>query len=172
MSNGGKGCAGGEAYEGGEHPAAATSGPTGEAARSVKVRTGGRVRWTKELEGLFLDHLSATGNVTAAARAIGVSRHNVHYRHRTNAAFADAWDQALVAGYQTVEALMLEHLLNPDTFDWEKALRMMTQRAAYLKGSVRQGGPARTVATADETNAAILQKLAAIAAKGQREGKR
>lgn len=123
------------------------------------------VRWTRELEGCFLDHVSATGNISAAARAIGVSLSAVYYRHRTNAAFAAAWEQALDAGYRTIEARMIEHMLTAETFDWDKALRMLTQRTAYLKGGVARGGRERQVATADETDAVILRRLAMIAAR-------
>lgn len=142
------------------------------AAGAIAVRRpNGYIRWTKELEGLFLDHLSATGNVSASARMIGVTHHNVYYRHRTNPVFAAGWDQALAAGYRTVEARMIEHLLSAETFDWDKALRMLTQRAALMEKGYR-GGPAPKAAAREDTDATIMKRLAALAARRARDDER
>ncbi len=138
---------------------------------ATEVQTGGRrifVRWTPAVEDLFFDHVSATGNVTAAAEAIGVSRNTVYYRLRTNPDFAAGWDRAVEASYHAVEAKMIESLLTADAFDWEKAMRMLTQRLAYRKRG-HSGGPAKTVATPEQTDAAILKRLALIAARKRRE---
>ena len=56
-----------------------------------------RARWTPERQRLFLTTLLATGNVTQAARAAGMSRASVHRLRRRLAGtpFDRTWDRAL-----------------------------------------------------------------------------
>lgn len=134
---------------------------------------GGRVRWTRALTGLFMDHLAQTGNIAAAARLIGIDPSSAYHRLRTNAAFAEAWDAAIKAGYQSVETRLIGHVLSGDAaiaeqegrpFDWDQALRLLALRERRQSGKAPAGHPPRQVATRDETDRVILAKLAALAA--------
>lgn len=51
-----------------------------------RVTTRGH-RWSDEAETLFLDHLAATANVTASAKACGFSIHALYARRRQDRAF-------------------------------------------------------------------------------------
>jgi hypothetical protein len=141
---------------------------------------GRRVRWTAALSGAFLDHLARTGNIRAAAEHIGVDHAQVYYRQRTNAAFADAWRAALDAGCLTIKAQMIAHILSggdpaaTDTgegraFDWTNAMRLLTLHEQPQAGRRNRGGRPHQVATREESDAVILQRLAALARRKQRE---
>lgn len=149
-----------------------------EAVRTVTLpQRGKRVRWTQELVGLFMDHLAETGNITASARFIDVDPSQVYYRQRTNAAFATAWRAAIQAGYLTVEARMIGHVLSGGddgatasergSFDWDQALRLLAQRESHANGT-RKHGPQRKVATRQDTDAAILRQLSRLARNSAR----
>jgi hypothetical protein len=57
---------------------------------------------------VFLDHLAGCCNVTAAAAAAGVGVSTVYDARRRDPVFAQAWDEAIEAGYATLEALLIE----------------------------------------------------------------
>lgn len=62
-----------------------------------------RTKLTPEKKEQFLDVLSDGSSVTAAAKAIGISRTCV-YEHRVeDKAFASAWDDAVEAGTDALE---------------------------------------------------------------------
>ena len=56
-------------------------------------------RWSDAAEELFLDHLAATANVGASARACGFSSEAIYRRRRTDPVFEQRWDAALAQGY-------------------------------------------------------------------------
>jgi len=140
---------------------------------------GKRVRWSRALTGMFMDHLAATGDIKASARLIGIDAAQAYYRQRTCPAFAEAWDAAIEAGYRTVEVKLIGHVLaegDPAAsedgishFDWEQALRLMAVRDRRAAGKVARGGPARQVATRDETDRQILKQLASLARRKRSE---
>lgn len=53
----------------------------------------------------FFNELSSTGNVSAACRAVGVSRQSAYARRRADAAFSAEWDDCIETG---IDALELE----------------------------------------------------------------
>lgn len=53
-----------------------------------------RIRWTRQAREKFLNRLRRTGNVTAAARAVGLSRSRAYQIRQRDAAFSAAWDDA------------------------------------------------------------------------------
>lgn len=55
--------------------------------------------WTES----FLAALEATGNVSAAARSVGLHRSTVYERRETDAAFRAAWDQAIDVATDALE---------------------------------------------------------------------
>jgi hypothetical protein len=76
--------------------------------RRVQVRRAPRRSFGEDRRQVFLDHLAACCNVTAAAAAAGVGVSTVYDARRRDAAFAQAWDEAIEAGYATLEALLIE----------------------------------------------------------------
>jgi len=71
------------------------------------VRVGSR-HFSREAEAEFLDVLATTCNVTAAMEAADLSRSPVYRRRRTDPEFAARWREALVIGYDRLEARLLE----------------------------------------------------------------
>ena len=61
----------------------------------------------------FFAHLSETANVTASARAAGISSSAVYAERRRSAQFRDSWSEALSEGYAKLEADLLAEALQP-----------------------------------------------------------
>lgn len=155
-----------------------------QAGSTAMRRRGQWIRWNRQMTEAFLSHLAGSCNVAASARAIGVTPTQVHHRRRTNTAFAQAWAKALDAGYQLLETRLLGHVLrgggddtiapdDPDCVgpvDWEGGIKLLTLYRARRDGRAKAGGFKPVVATRDETDAAILKKLAVIAAARTRQG--
>ena len=136
------------------------------------------VRWNAGMRARFLDHLAATCNVKASAQAIGVDPCSVYILRRRNAAFADEWGEALALGYEMLETQLVGHALagrgeceaieevNPTLprINVDLAIRLLGyHRSAQHKP--QRGGPKPKIASADETDKAIVAKLAKIAAR-------
>jgi hypothetical protein len=125
----------------------------------------------------FLAHLASSCNVSASCRAAGCSKGTVNYWQKVDTEFAAACDHALEAGYKLLQHLSLERALYggdvnklseadydaaPDasTIDTELALRLMAMHERrVMTGARRGGGKARSKATREETDAAILKRL-------------
>jgi hypothetical protein len=60
--------------------------------------------FTEKRYNLFLAELALDGNVTRAAKAVGVDRSNAYQRRLRNPEFAKRWDDALEAFADAVEA--------------------------------------------------------------------
>lgn len=145
-----------------------------EERRTAKV---GRrwVRWTAGMKDRFLDHLAATCNVKASAAEIGVDPVSVYRLRRNDPRFAGQWADALAAGYEMLETQLVGHALagggavidnGADAIgpiDKDLALRLLSAHRGQIGGKAPRGGPKRHVATRQETDAAILRKLAAMA---------
>ena len=138
------------------------------------IRSTGK-RWSDEAEALFLDHLAATCNVTAAAEACGFSGAALYYRRRNDPAFAKRWQAALEIGYAHIEALLLQRAIealeafapDPTTAIAEPAFKEARQLLGHHRAAV-QGGPRSRRQWArprslDEVRDSILRKLEAIA---------
>ena len=147
------------------------------ATQPLARKGGKRVRWNARMKAEFLDTLAATANVIAAAKAIGVDPVSVYALRRRDPAFLAEWALALEQGYQLIETLLVGHVLAssgaavpipcPDErapLDFDTALRVLSHHRATVCGRARtrRGGPKVQRAGDDETNAAILKKLAAI----------
>ncbi len=61
------------------------------------VRQSPRPQWTSDRVVTFCVTLAATGNVTLAARATGMSRKSAYARRASDPGFAALWDRALAA---------------------------------------------------------------------------
>lgn len=143
----------------------------------------GAVRWTKVRKELFLDHLAGTCNVKASASAAGVNWWSVYSLRRRDAAFAAAWREALIAGYDLLETELVGFALAGGgrgagdreietagaRIDVDTALRLLSSHRGKLSGKARHEPQARR-ATREETDAAILKKLDAMERARNRDG--
>ncbi|MDE0879115.1 MAG: hypothetical protein OSB00_10700 [Sphingomonas bacterium] len=150
--------------------------------KRVRNPDNGWQRWTAQMKDAFLDHLAATCNVCHSAAAAGVEAHAVYALRRRDPSFAAAWGEALAQGYVMLETLLvgqamlgggqsIEHgsaAIGP--IDRELALKMMTIHQHRLSGKTAQGRAPRRIATREETDAVIKQRLKAIAAARKRAG--
>jgi AcrR family transcriptional regulator len=125
----------------------------------------------------FLTHLSGCCNVRASAKAAGCSIGAVYYWRGADAEFAAAFDAALEAGYLQLEHLLIERaqrgdkanaldiadydaMPDPSKVDTELAMKLMSLHHQGVKrGGKRGGGAARSKATREETDAAIIKRL-------------
>jgi hypothetical protein len=120
---------------------------------------------------VFLDHLAACCNVTAAAAAAGVAVSTVYDARRRDPVFAQQWEEALETGYATLEALLIERAATggtyvpgetqvpgPETIDSWLALELLRLSRAPKAPRKAGGAPLRR---ADERALAeaILAKL-------------
>jgi hypothetical protein len=76
--------------------------------RRVQVTGRGRERFDKGKRATFLEWFAATCNATLAAAKAGVNYRTPYRTRMRDAAFAEAWDQALEQGYARLEAKLLE----------------------------------------------------------------
>lgn len=129
------------------------------------------VRWTKKKRTDFLDHLAGTCNVRAAAAAAGMTPPSVYHLRRKDEAFGEEWQKALHVGYEMLETELLGHMLagGGDTIDRADGSRIIVEQALKLLGQHRnamqgkwRGGPKLKRACPEDTDTAILKKLAAM----------
>lgn len=99
---------------------------TGGNRRRVQERKAPRGSFGERERQIFLDHVAACCNVTAAAAAAKVGVSTVYDARRRDPGFAQAWDEAIEAGYATLEALLLQRA---------------AVGGAYVPGETRVPGP-------------------------------
>lgn len=61
-------------------------------------------KWTLQRQGVFLDSLRESANISAAARAAGMSRRSAYNHRLQDAQFREEWDQALEEALDDLEA--------------------------------------------------------------------
>ena len=164
-------------------------GPAGTIRRSggkdgaQLVRSGG-ARWTDQAEELFLDHLGATNNFTAAAEVAGFSRESIYARARRDPGFHERMQAARSLGYGRVEealARAAEDFLagkapDPDSpfppMTVQDAIAILKLHRPSVTGEGRRPGWRGRPRSLDEVKASILRKLSAIERhrKAQGEG--
>ena len=146
-----------------------------KAGRPCIVRAGPG-RWSAEGERAFLAELTATANVAAAARAAGVSTQAAYNRRRLWPAFAEAWREALAAGYVRIETLLIHAATatldpEPTPETASEAPPMTVDQALNLfklhRASQHGGKPQRYAwrqqePDIEEVRAEILRKVAAM----------
>lgn len=132
--------------------------------------------WTIKQRTAFLDHLAATCNVSASAKASGVLPGTAYRMYRRDPEFARAWDAALATGYTALETMLVARAMGAleipqgetpvpavETMDSELALRVLGHHKRAVKNNLNTGAPPLRQSTEDETNAAILKKLRVLA---------
>jgi len=129
-------------------------------------------RWTRRKRAAFLDTLAETANVKAAAAAAEVTPQCAYRLRRKDLAFAEEWQEALLAGYEMLETELLAHMLSggaendftrPDgcKLNVRDVMHLLKLHRESLQGKWRGGRPIRR-ADPEDTNKAILKKLEAI----------
>jgi hypothetical protein len=68
--------------------------------------------WSKVKEQRFVEALTETCNVTLACEAASVSSTSAYKRRKANAAFRNAWREAIGLAYQKLELVLIERALN------------------------------------------------------------
>jgi hypothetical protein len=129
---------------------------TGGNRRRVQVREAPRGSFGETERQVFLDHLAACCNVTAAAAAAGAGVSTVYDARRRDPAFAQAWDEAIETGYVTLEALLLQRAAmgggyapgktkvpGPETIDTWLALDLLRLSRAPRRPPRTSGRPPR-----------------------------
>jgi len=96
-----------KAVEASSVPMLVTSGKN----RKWRLARPRRTRFGRERKITFLEHFAASCDVTASAREAGVSLSTVYAHRHSDRAFAEAWGEALIAGYARLEAEMLRQRL-------------------------------------------------------------
>jgi len=138
------------------------------------IRSSGK-RWSEEAEALFLDHLAASCNVTAAAETVGFTRVAIYKRRRRDPAFAQRWQAALEQGYARIEMLLVQRAAealegfapDPDTpiptMTVSDARAILGHHRASVEGGPRSRRQWARPRSLDEMRDSILAKLEAIA---------
>jgi hypothetical protein len=121
--------------------------------------------------GIFLDHLAETSNVSAAARAAGISTARVYQERRRFPAFQVDWHKALTEGYVRLETnLLAEALVAAGGTVSEKTIKARTQKyrlgmallaahRAAVRGEVAYKAMAKPVGTAKKRIEAHLAEM-------------
>lgn len=149
-----------------------------KSGRPCAMRTGPG-RWSRTVEARFLGLLTATANVAAAARAIGMSTTGLYARRARDDAFRMYWDAALAEGYARIEMGMIARASAAvEPFDWiaeagfdvETLPEMSTaemlnllklHRAAVHGGRAQRYGWRTTEPDIEDVRAELLRKVAA-----------
>lgn len=149
-----------------------------------KVRKDG---WTARARAGFLDHLAATCNIDYSARAMGKDPSSVRALRRRDAAFAEAWDDAMETGYASAEAMLLARSIgtqklddnvdtaglpvppDPSEMDTETALRLISLR--NKNGQPRNRRKPFKQVSSDEVDALLMKRLRALHRRMIKEGR-
>lgn len=166
----------------------ATGDRPGKARVHVRVTRGGEgkvSRWSATEKSVFLDVLSATGNITRSAQAVGRTGQSAHHQRRSDAVFAVGWVAAIEAACLKLQASLVARAIGDRDedapgaeaagvcatcgaergrpFDPDLALAFLRFRATMDGKPPRAGAPAhyRPVPIA-EVEASLTRKIAAI----------
>lgn len=143
--------------------------------RRIQTRAARPDGFTDAKRQVFLDHLAGCSNMTRAAAAAGISTNSVNYHRRRDPAFAAQVAEALDAGYETLEAAMMERAATggggyapgpdaaavpgPESVDTALGLHLLALRKRPGASRTGAGGRRPRRATDTELDTAILAKL-------------
>ncbi|MFN3621163.1 hypothetical protein, partial [Sphingorhabdus sp.] len=128
-------------------------------------------RLNVKIRARFLDHLAETANVSASARAAGVSSISVYAERRRSPAFREAWAQALTEGYARLETDLLAEALqvaSARTADGtlkaraqkhRLAIALLNAHRASVKGGALPAAPPTTKQDLPTLKAQLILKL-------------
>lgn len=123
-------------------------------------------RKDRHWRGRFLNELAATSNVTAAAGVGGVSASHAYKVRSQEPAFARAWREALLEGYEHLEMELLHRLRFGDPkegerkFDNASALRLLAQHRETVarERAVREHEDVTAIRASIEARLATLRE--------------
>jgi hypothetical protein len=140
--------------------------------------------WSAERKATFLAELAATCCVQRAAEAAGVAPSSCYSRRLRDPQFAADWEAAIAIGYAQVEERLILDAMGRaanddggdgaaggprmDKYEREQALNLLKWHRAEAVLRPRSRGGAAKIAAEDETDAAILARLAAVKKRMQR----
>lgn len=146
--------------------------------RRMQVRAARKDGFGDDKRQVFLDHLAGCSNITRSAAAAGVSTVTINYHRRRDPAFGAQVAEALEAGYETLEAAMVERAATggggyrpgddaaaapgPESVDTALALHLLSLRKTAGASRTGKAGRAPQRATDTDLNTAILAKLAVL----------
>ncbi len=98
----------------------------------LKIQAQGCRRWSKKAEDIFFDVLRECGNISAAARAAGVTRRTVWLRRRQWPAFARRFDETMEEA-----EIVLEYRVACVGTNWSEAVEAEAEAEEAEPGTVR-----------------------------------
>ena len=141
----------------------------------------------KRLRAIFLEHLAATCNVQASAKAAGVAVSTVYANRMRDAGFRADWDAALAQGYARLEAALIERALRseeryrikgdkqvegpeaPEEIDWDKGMELLRHHQRGLKGFNVPGRQLPKRVGMEHLTEKLIRKLRAIGVRPEVE---
>jgi hypothetical protein len=155
----------------------------------LKIQARGKRRWSRRKEEIFFEVLRESGNISAAARAAGVTRRTIWLRRRAWPAFARRFEETMEEAEIVLEFRVACLGTNwsedaaPDdeaerdaeaeaaaaAFDPELALRFLKWRAEQKRG---QAGANAALPSADDVRERIARSVAALRRHKERDGAR
>ena len=164
------------------------AGAGGKAGGRLQVRKTAKGGWTPAKRAAFLEHLAATCNIAASARAVGMAPRGAHALKARDAVFAADWAAAIEAAYATLEARLLAYALGEAEGEVEAEAervadgdaagesrgahfdpRVAVQALGFRRRDAAAGGrgPSCKRATIAEVEVALVARLDAIARREQ-----
>ena len=161
---------------GGEEPREIVPG----CGRALHVRRKRHKYFGKRAKEAFLEHLAATCNVQASAKAAGVAVSTVYAHRMRDAQFAEDWDAALRQGYARLEAALLERAArgadrprvrgdktvegpdSPDEIDWDKGMELLRHHQRGLAGLTARGRLVPKRVPIEQVTAKLIRKFRAL----------
>lgn len=134
---------------------------------------GAAARFTPAAERLFLAKLAESANVTASAKAAGVTTSAVYRRRESSTDFCAGWQRALAEGYARLEAELLgQALARVNGLASDRTIRAQAMKhrlglalLAAHRASVRGGAAAAASAPSGTARDRITAKLAQMHAR-------
>ena len=160
----------------------------------LQLVAAGAKRWSRPVEERFFAALSASGTISAAARAVGFSVNCIDLRRRKWPDFARRMEEALEAAEVEIEFRLADRSRGPaaergspggggageagageagamaEKFDPDLALRFLRFREEKRRGRAKGRGRGPVPRRLEDVKESILQKLEAIARHRAREG--
>ena len=155
---------------------------SGKSGKTSVIATG-EGRWNEEVEAQFFAVLAATGNVKAAARAIGMSTTALYNRRKLWPAFDTRWDEVVTLATQQLALRLLTTATNlldpaelllsdisPDTepMSVDQAIRMaqLYEGRRQKNGSLKRHDPKRAPVDVEAVKAEIIRKANLLSGNG------
>ncbi|WP_414900318.1 hypothetical protein ACMT1E_11285 [Sphingomonas flavalba] len=91
--------------------AATVAPPGGRAAQRAQARPARAHEWTAAKRGQFLETLARTLNISASARAAGMSTVSARALKRRDPGFAEAWAEAMLTAYDELEMALVKRAI-------------------------------------------------------------